>query len=323
MFDKLRVLFHPERYQGIGKEKRYFEGWYYKLINASEDKALAVIPGVAMDEKGNRHGFIQILDGKSNFSEYHKFEFSAFRYKTDRFDIRLDSNHFTSSSIQLNLPEISGSLTFKNAVIWPDHLLAPGIMGPYTFVPFMECYHGILSLDHNITGKLYYKGKDVDFTGGKGYIEKDWGHSFPSAYFWMQTNHFSKPGISFKASVAKIPWVGSTFTGFIGGVWFNDKLYKFTTYNSSRLRHSFADRDKVELTFENRKYRLKVRAKRDRATELASPIAGLMDGRISESMTSEIHICLTDKKTSEVIFEDTGRNAGLEVAGNISEIFTV
>ncbi|MFB6341219.1 tocopherol cyclase family protein [Saccharicrinis sp. FJH62] len=321
MLSKFSVLFHPERYQGIGKTKRYFEGWYYKLITANEKKAIAVIPGVAMDKKGTRHGFIQVLDGKENSSEYYKFDYSAFSYKTDRFEIQLGSNLFTPQSLVLDMPEISGSLTFSNPVEWTDHFYAPGIMGPYTFVPFMECYHGIISLDHDISGALKYKGQEVDFTDGKGYIEKDWGHTFPSAYFWIQSNHFSNDGISFKASVAKIPWLRSSFTGFIAGVWVNNKLYKFTTYNGTKLLRSFADRKCVKLMFKNRHYVLTVLAHRENEAELASPIAGLMEGRINESMTSEIDIRLTDKK-GNVIFEDRGRNAGLEVAGNITEIFT-
>ncbi|MCK7537696.1 MAG: tocopherol cyclase family protein [Marinilabiliales bacterium] len=38
--------------------------------------------------------------------------------------------------------------------------------------------------------------KMADFSGGRGYIEKDWGHSFPSAYVWMQSNHFQLARIS-------------------------------------------------------------------------------------------------------------------------------
>jgi hypothetical protein len=45
-----------------------------------------------------------------------------------------------------------------------------------------------------------------------------------------------------------------------------------------------------------------------------------MDGRIDESMTSEIGINLTDTKSGKTIFKDTGNHAGLEVAGNIEEI---
>jgi hypothetical protein len=195
-------------------------------------------------------------------------------------------------------------------------------MGPYSFVPFMECYHGILSMDHDIAGELIYKGESIDFSRGKGYMEKDWGRSFPGGYTWMQTNHFTQAGISFKSSIAKIPWLGSSFTGFIAGLWFDKRLYQFTTYNATKLIKCNIDKSKVEFELENKYHFLKVFAKREEATELASPILGLMDGKIEESMNSEIHVQLLDKKNNIIIFDDTGRNTALEVAGNINEIIT-
>jgi hypothetical protein len=38
-------------------------------------------------------------------------------------------------------------------------------------------------------------------------------------------------------------------------------------------------------------------------------------------MTATLEVMLIDKKNNKIIFQDTGRNAGLEVAGNIKEIF--
>jgi len=318
---KLQALFNPEQYHGWGKSKRYFEGWYYKIINASEDKAFAIIPGIAMNEKGEKQAFIQVLDGKKLSAEYFKFNANEFNITPGKFELHLKDSLFTRDQIQLSLPAIEGKLKFKNQVGWPNEWYSPGIMGPYAFVPFMECYHGILSMDHGIEGKLRINNEEIDFMGGKGYMEKDWGQSFPSAYFWMQTNHFSKPGISLKASVAKIPWMRGSFVGFIAGLWWEGKLIQFTTYNSSHLRKSFADKDKVELVMENPNYRIEILANRHAATELASPILGFMDGRISESMTSEIKVQLFDKKNQKVVFADTGRNTGLEVAGKIEEIF--
>jgi hypothetical protein len=193
-------------------------------------------------------------------------------------------------------------------------------MGPYSFVPFMECYHGILSMNHRIDGQLTVLGETIDFTNGRGYIEKDWGHSFPSAYTWLQTNHFTQSGISLKASVAKIPWLGSSFVGFIAGVWLKDHLIQFTTYNGSKLLKSFIDKEKVELIMESKNYRLEIFAHREKSTQLASPILGFMDGRIEESMTSEIDVNLFDRKNNVLLLTDKGRNAGLEVAGNVEEI---
>lgn len=320
MFQTLQALFHPDRYQGWGKTKRYFEGWYFKVVNADESKAFAFIPGIAMDKNGRHQAFVQVLDGKKRTAEYHKIDAGEFKPNRTKFEIEIGQNLFSNDTMRLDLPTVAGELHFYNPIPWPNNWYSPGIMGPYSFVPFMECYHGILSMDHLIKGQLTIQGEPIDFTNGRGYMEKDWGRSFPGAYFWMQTNHFSQSGISLKASVAKIPWLGGSFVGFIAGVWIHDKLIQFTTYNGSRLIKSFADRNEVKLVLENRQYRLEILAHREKATQLASPILGFMDGRIDESMTSLIDVQLYDKKKQNIVLLDTGRNAGLEVAGRIKDI---
>jgi len=320
IIQKVKSIFHPEYYRGWGKTKKYFEGWYYKVVNAEENKIFAFIPGISMDENGTKQAFIQVLEGKNLNSKYNKFDVQEFLPKIGKFEIQIASNFFSSEKIILALPTIKGELNFKHHVDWPSSWYSPGIMGPFAFVPFMECYHGILSMDHIIQGQLVINDETVDFTNGRGYMEKDWGHSFPSAYIWIQTNHFSNSGISLIVSVAKIPWLGCSFVGFIAGLWFNNEFFEFTTYNFSKLSKSIVDNKEVKLVLENRKYRLEIIAHRKTATELASPISGFMDGRISESMTAEIDVKLYDKKNKKIFFQDTGRNAGLEVTGKIQEI---
>jgi tocopherol cyclase len=51
-------------------------------------------------------------------------------------------------------------------------------MGWFAYVPFMECYHGVLSLDHEVNGRLRLGKRETDFSGGRGYIEKDWAAPF-------------------------------------------------------------------------------------------------------------------------------------------------
>jgi hypothetical protein len=317
MFPVISNIFHPERFQGILKRKQYFEGWYFKIIQEEKRIAMAVIPGVAMDKDGRKHAFIQVLDGLTATAVYHKFPFESFSYHPGKFEISIENNTFSSNSIDLNLPDLQGSLQFSNQFLWPVNYLIPGIMGPFTFVPKMECYHGIVSMNHEIKGTLNYKNEPTEFIRGKGYIEKDWGKSFPSAYIWMQANHFNQEDTSIKISVAKIPWLGSSFTGFIVALLHENKLIRFTTYNGSALKNCFADLHEVKITLSNNHYLLEIRAIRNQATELASPINGLMDGKISESMSSEIFVILTDKKTGNIILQDNSVNACLEVAGDI------
>ncbi len=320
MKNKIRCLLNPDQFQGEGKEKRYFEGWYFKLVNTSETEAFAIIPGVAMDEEGRRQAFIQVLDGKRQTSVYHKFAFENFSFSVDSFRIAIGNNFFTQDYIELDLPGMSGRLEFSGLVPWPKPWYSPGIMGPFAFVPFLECYHGIVSMDHSIAGQLKVGNDEINFDSGRGYTEKDWGRSFPSAYVWMQSNHFSLPGISIKASIANIPWIRNSFVGFIAGIWLHDRLIRFTTYNGTALKKLQIDPKKIELVLENNHYLLSIIARREAATSLASPIHGLMDGRIEESMTSLLEVMLTDKKSGQVILNDQGRNTGLEVAGAIGEI---
>lgn len=317
---KIKSIFHPEQFQGWTRKKTYFEGWYFKVVNEDESKAFALIPGIAIDKNGKRHAFIQILDGKKQTSKYHKFEFAEFIPDSDHFKISIAQNHFSEHSVHINLPELKGDLKFSGNISWPNQWYSPGIMGPYTFLPYMECYHGIVSLDHSISGKLELDGQTLDFKNGRGYTEKDWGKSFPSAYVWIQSNHFSQAGISIKISVAKIPYLAYSFVGFIAGIWLGNQLIQFTTYNQSTLRKSVIDQEKVEIVLQNKKYTLEIRVQRETATALASPILGLMDGRIEESMNSLVEVNLTDRKSGKIIFSDVGRNGGLEVAGKIEEI---
>ncbi len=317
---RLSSFFHPERFQGWGKQRNYFEGWYFKVVNQSRTKAFAFIPGIAFDPQGNGHSFVQVLDGKALTAQYHRFDHNEFIPATNSFEVKVAGSFFSAQKIQLDLEDVKGELHFSGNVPWPSPFFSPGIMGPFSFVPFMECYHGIVSMDHGITGWLKVNGEHIDMNGGRGYIEKDWGRSFPSAYVWMQCNHFNETGISIKSSVARIPWMGSSFTGFISGLWLDGTLFRFTTYNGTHLRKCNVNLDEVHVVMENRKYRVEWKVQRDHATALASPILGLMDGRIEESMSSSMVLQLTEVKTGHLIFEGRSSTVALEVAGNIPDI---
>lgn len=317
---KLKALFNAEQYHGWGKTKRYFEGWYFKILTADEQHIFAFIFGVAMDKMGNRQSFVHVLNGKTLETAYYKYPFDQFIPQPGKFNIWLANNFFSQHKISLDLPNIKGDLEFQNLTPWSNPWYSPNIMGPFSFLPFMQCYHGILSMNHTIKGKLEINGQLIDFTGGRGYIEKDWGRSFPSGYIWMQTNHFSEPNISLKSSVAKIPYLGVSFIGYIAGIWLYDQLLEFTIYNGTKLCQSSADEQQVNLVYENRKHRLEILAHRQAGATLAYPIADFIGSKIEETMTASIKVQLTDNISKKIILEDTGRNAGLNVAGNVSEV---
>ena len=316
MFNKIHALWNPECYHGWGRKKRFFEGWYYKLVSQNQQHALALIPGIAMDTSGQKQAFIQLLDGKNLKGTYHKFHAKQFKPTAKKHALKIENNFFSEKMLVLDLPNIKGELFFDNLKPWSNSFFSPGIMGPFSFVPFMECYHGVLSMNHSIKGRLDFNGESLSFDNGKGYMEKDWGHSFPEGYIWMQSNHFAKKDTSVKVSVAKIPFLKSSFIGHIAGLLINGKLIEFTTYNGTKLNTCKVSHENVQIEMQNRYYKLKINAKREKATSLAAPISGFMTGRIEESMDAKIHVILIDKKTNQRLLNDTGSSAAIEVAGD-------
>ena len=156
-------------------------------------------------------------------------------------------------------------------------------------------------------------GTHIDFTGGKGYSEKDWGKSFPEAHIWMQSNHFEDPEVSFMLSVGKIPWLGSSFTGFLGVLWRNGELLNMSTYTGARIKRLSKESDRVQIMIESKEYTLDVSVYKGQSGELKSPKLGDMRGRITESIDSTVNVRLADNRLREIIYEDTGRNAGFEM----------
>jgi hypothetical protein len=163
-------------------------------------------------------------------------------------------------------------------------------------------------------------GNEVDYTGGRGYIEKDWGQSFPKAWIWMQSNHFSTLGTCVTASVAVIPWLRSAFNGFIAGLWHGGRLYRFATYTGARLERQEVTAEQVILHYADPGrdgYRLEIEATRGATGRLHSPERTAMLQRVMESLTARLRVRLVENQTGQVLFDETGQHAGLEVVGDL------
>jgi len=229
---------HPEGFHGEGRTKNFFEGWYFKFVSQDQSQRWAVIPGIfrGLGGESRDEAFVQVLDGATGRSWYHVYPVEEFKASADSFDVHVGPNHFSAKGATLDLPQLRGRLEITSELKpWPVTLASPGIMGWYGLVPFMECFHGIVSFGHSIEGQLEVEGKQQSFAGAKGYIEKDWGKNFPSGYIWLHSNHLdSDKDASLVASAAIIPWLSKPFRGFIMGLHHSGKLHSWTTYNRSK-----------------------------------------------------------------------------------------
>jgi hypothetical protein len=328
-----RNLYRPESFHGFGRRGPYFEGWYFKFVDRTGSVRLAVIPGVFISADGrDSHGFIQTLEGSTGRTAYHRFAASEFRIHPTEFRLEIGRNRFSLDEVALDIggPEgIHGVLRMDGVQGWPIRPLSPGIMGWYGLVPFMEAYHGVLGFDHAIRGSIVVDGEQVDFQDGRGYIEKDWGQAFPRAWIWMQSNHFATPGVCLTASVAHIPWMRNAFRGFIVGLWLQGELLVFSTYSGAKIERLEVGQHQVEWTmhgkaqFDGRRQmlRLSIQAEREGKDEelLHAPYRTAMLQRVLESLTATIRVRLTDV-AGKTFLDETGKYAGLELGGNVSEL---
>ncbi len=321
----IRTLNDPSLYHGHGRTKNFFEGWFFKVIDRTGTHSYSFIPGIFLGSApGKSHAFIQVMNGITGETFYHRFPAKEFSAERNTFNVRIGQSTFSATQLQIdvNSPDqsVRGSLSFSELKPWPVTFTSPGIMGWYSYVPYMECNHGVVSLDHAVHGKLTVNEQIIDFSGGRGYIEKDWGKSFPSAWIWIQSNHFGIDGTALTASVATIPWLFSSFRGFIIGLLHRGKLYRFATYTGAVLKGLRVEERFVHIEVQDKRYGLVINAERSTVGILHSPHDDDMRPRTAESLDAITEVELRDRGTGELIFGGTGRHSGLDINGNLAEI---
>lgn len=314
IFTRMSLL-RPAVFQGSTRRRRYFEGWYHKHVSADGQQVRAFIPGISLTPD-DRHAFVQTIDGRTNRTSYVRYPLEEFSFDRARYAVQVGANRFSSDGMELDLDDgdtrYRGALQYHNSTPFPRRLLSPGIMGWYTFVPRMECYHGVVSADHTLSGSLEIGEATLSFDGGRGYIEKDWGRSFPKAWVWLQCNGFLHPGTSLMLSIAQIPWMGRWFLGFLGFL-YRDGVYEvFATYNGARITDIEAGDDRLRIGLVRESAVISIDAQVTAGGALKAPIEGKMDRVIKESVDATVSFRFLDP-LSRRAWHDTGSNGGLEV----------
>ena len=220
-------------YHGAKQNGPYFEGWYLKCQTANE-QSLALIPAVHIDASGKRSASLQVITNQKSW--WFGFPAASLQVFEDTLFITLDKNTFTDEGIELSIHQ--NDLTLDGKIDFGSFTpLKSDIMGPFRFLPDMECAHGVISMKHPIYGQLTLNGETLDFGGGSGYIETDRGCSFPSAYLWTQCFWKAPQSISLMLSIATIPTPIGPFTGCICAICCNRREYRLATYRGARIQH--------------------------------------------------------------------------------------
>ncbi|HSV96411.1 MAG TPA: tocopherol cyclase family protein [Spirochaetota bacterium] len=318
IYSTIAKTYNPAVFQGTLERDGYFEGWYFKQVSADLRRVLAFIPGISLS--GDRHAFIQMINGMTGESRYFSYDLSEFRWSNDRFEIGIGACRFSAEGMSLDIASrgtrVKGALEFVDTRPYPVKILSPGIMGWYSFVPSMECYHGVVSMGHRLSGSITIDSDTIGFEGGRGYIEKDWGVSFPESWIWLQGNTFPGREASFMLSIAKIPWRRRHFNGFLCFLYEGGSLYRFMTYTGARIDEIRMDDGRLFVTLSDRRYRLSVKARQLATGALAAPAMGTMNRPIKECGNASLEVRLEDS-AGRVFFEGNDATAGMEAVGDV------
>lgn len=275
----------------------YFCGWYFKC--QSDKQTLAVIPAIHKS-KEKKSSSIQLItdEGAWNFElPYHEFS-----KQKQNFHIQVAGNYFGENGIKLclNTPYCSATGIVRFGAFSP---IRYDIMGPFHYLPFMECQHSVLSMKHTVTGDFYINGKNYHFDNGVGYIEGDRGYSFPKEYAWTQCNF--KDG-ALMLSVADIPFGFFHFTGVIAVIQWQGKEYRLVTYLGAKAVK--IENGEIVICQDNMVLSVKLIEKHTHP--LFAPVSGMMSRTIHESASCRVSYCfqqglqtLFSFETSKASFE--------------------
>ncbi len=275
--------------------RRWFCGWYFRC--QSDRQTLAIIPSI---HKSGESGFctIQLITDTEAF--HIPFPFKDYRKSTH--SVRIAENRFGSDGmvLQIHTPDLTAYGKIEFADLTP---IRYDIMGPFQYVPFMQCRHSVYSMRHSVNGEIHLNGIPYVFRNGTGYIEGDRGYSFPREYVWTQC---CIPGGSLMLSIGDIPFGAFRFTGVIGVVLLGGKEYRIATYLGAKAIKIAPD----EIIIRQGSYTFIAKAKDFSGHPLHAPVFGAMKRTIHEHPSCRVYYrfenrgtCLLELDASNAAFE--------------------
>lgn len=277
----------------------YFKGWYFKAQNRSQ--TLALIPAMHIDENGEKSSSIQIITDNGVWNA--RLPYEQFSCRGNKLQVKIGENVFSEQGLKLNIKtdEITACGSLKFGPLSP---IRYDIMGPFRYVPFMECRHSVFSMTHTVNGVINVNGEEYRFDDDVGFIEGDRGRSFPKVYAWTQCNFIDEAPCSIMLSVADIPLGAFHFTGIIGVILWRGKEHRIATYLGAKAEHI----GNGKLVISQGRFNLTATLIKKQDKPLFAPVRGDMKRLIRESPSCTA--CYSFEEDGKKLFEfETDRAA--------------
>jgi hypothetical protein len=131
-------------------------------------------------------------------------------------------------------------------------------MGYSYYIPTLPCYHSVLNKSHLISGEIQYPDNNYLLDNALGYMEKNWGTSFPDNYFWMHAVDPTNPSISLLFSQAEIKWLGKSFIKHIGHLRLNGEELDLKMLAQFEVTYDFLNEDNPKIILKSKQIKLEL-----------------------------------------------------------------
>ncbi|MGM0478329.1 MAG: tocopherol cyclase family protein [Bacteroidota bacterium] len=275
-------LLHRKRWVAKSSKSEAFEGYYFK-ISDREGQVVIFIVGICR-RNDEAFAFLQVAHHRSSKPQLYKYPLSSLLASKTDVSFQLGNNHFSAEGIYIREKDCSVRLTFDTVSAWKRTSLHPSIMGPLAYVPGVECKHDIIASHLHATGECRIAHQKIHFHRGDGYIDKNWGTSFPSSYYWGHAHAFSASNLSIQFAKGKPKWGVIQPEVHVGFIRLENSITTFSSHNGGKLELFNEKENQTKIILKNRKWKVELVISNAASTSLYAPHKGQLSQSISESI---------------------------------------
>lgn len=298
-----------QKFRHYKKKKNFFEGYFIKCSNKHDQ--VAIIPSFEVNSHGDVSASIQILTNDKSF--HIPFSTKNFTVGKNIFNVQIGDNEFNAKGVKMNFSfeehSVKGNLSFGEFSHPKENLYAPTIMGPFSYLKFLDCYHFVVSTNHLVSGEITIDGKLYTFENDNCYIEGDYGKSFPDEWFFAQANSFGT-NTSVMLSIAKLK--KPKMTGLLGFIRDEHSGLNLVlgTYYLTKIKDFKKTPKGHKIVLYQQDYTIYLETEIIKTQKLLAPTRGKLIKPINEATegTLQIHVFKRDK----LIYKGKSKNISSE-----------
>lgn len=299
--------FKPASLQGNLHKKNYFEGWFQKIYAPEHQLSFIIIYGFANGHHSDEKGFIQL------HIPHHEHLLLKFPEKevvcaTNQHRISFRKNVLSTKTICIETDEVKINLSISQR---QTNTTFKNTMGTYYLIPNLPCYHAVVDQSHQISGEIHCSGATYSINNARGYLEKNWGKSFPEKYIWLHAFDPENSDTQLLFSQAEIQWMGKTYTKHIGYITFDGIHVDLLQLKNCQIRVQPISETVQRIFISSPTLNMDIAVALGSAVLFKAPKKGLLHRSIAHYNDVAIHVRLLNRsqtRTFDLIgnFENVG-----------------